>query len=96
MLCNYLETQIAMVEIGSGAAVVPAYVASACAKRRITMHAIIDPAVSSDLYLMASRARELSSAAKGFNAFLKVHFSELAEQWPSRSARPARASTATA
>jgi DNA-binding transcriptional LysR family regulator len=77
VLCNYLETQIALVEVGSGAAVVPTYAALACAKRRIMLHPIIDPVVSSHLYWMASRARKLSGAAQGFNAFLKGYLSEL-------------------
>lgn len=83
VICNYLETQIAMVEVGSGVAVVPAFAAPACAKRRITLHPLVDPVVTSDLYWTASRARKLVSAAQGFNAFLKVYLSELAEQWPS-------------
>ena len=96
VICNYLETLIAMVEVGAGAAVVPVLAAPACAKRRIKMHSIVDPAVTSDLYWMASRARKLSSAALGFHAFLKVYFSELAEQWPSRSDRAAPRTAATA
>jgi DNA-binding transcriptional LysR family regulator len=96
VICNYLETLIAMVEVGSGVAVVPVFAAPACAKRRITMHPIVDPVVTSDLHWMASRARKLSSPAQGFNAFLKVYFSELAEQWPSRSGRAAPRTAATA
>lgn len=96
VICNYLETQIAMVEVGAGVAVVPTFAAPACAKRRITLHPIVDPAVSSDLVWMASRARKLSSAAQGFNAFLKAYFSELAEQSPSRSDQAAPRTAATA
>lgn len=96
VICNYLETQIAMVEVGSGVAVVPTFAAPACAKRRITMHPIVDPVVTSDLYWMASRARKLSGAAQGLNAFLKVYFCELAEQWPARSDRAEPRTAATA
>jgi DNA-binding transcriptional LysR family regulator len=96
VICNYLETQIAMVEIGSGAAVVPIFAAPACAKRRITLHPIVDPVVTSDLHWMASRARKLSGTAQGFNAFLKVYFCELAEQWPARSDRAEPRTAATA
>jgi len=95
VICNYLETLIAMVEIGSGVAVVPLFAAPACAKRRITLHPIVDPVVTSDLHWMASRARRLSSTAQGFNAFLRVYFSELAEQWPSRSDRAGPRTAAT-
>jgi DNA-binding transcriptional LysR family regulator len=96
VICNYLETQIAMVEVGAGVAVVPIFAAPACAKRRITMHPIVGPVVTSDFYWMASRARKLSSAAQGFNAFLKTYFSDLAEQWPSRNDRAAQKTSATA
>jgi DNA-binding transcriptional LysR family regulator len=96
VVCNYLETQIAMVEAGAGVGVVPTFAAPACAKRRITMHPVVDPVVSSDLYWIANRARKLSGAAQGFNAFLKGYFSELAEQWPSRSDRAAPRTAATA
>jgi hypothetical protein len=74
---------------------VPVFAAPACAKRRITLHPIVDPAVTSDLYWAASRARQLSSTAQGFNAFLRVYFSELAEQRPSPSDRAAPRTAAT-
>jgi DNA-binding transcriptional LysR family regulator len=89
VICNYLETQIAMVEVGAGVAVVPNFVAAVCAKRRIAMHPIVDPVVSGDLCWITNRARKLPSCAQGFHAFLKVYFSELAEQWPSYSSRRA-------
>ena len=94
VVCNYLETQIAMVEVGSGLAVIPAFAAPACANRRIALHPIVDPVVTSDLYWIASRARKPPKAAQGFNAFLKAHFSELAEQWPSRNGHAALRRTA--
>jgi len=96
VICNYLETQIAMVEVGAGAAVVPNFVAAACAKRSIAMHPIVDPVVSGDLYWIANRARKLSSHAQDFHTFLKVYFSDLAQQWPSGSKRGAPRTAATA
>ncbi|HUL94024.1 MAG TPA: LysR family transcriptional regulator [Burkholderiales bacterium] len=96
VICNYLETQIALVEVGSGIAVIPAFAAPACASRRVTLHAIVDPVVTSDLYWLASRARKPSRAAHSFNAFLKAYFSELAEQWPSHNGRPAPRTAAIA
>lgn len=95
VICNYLETLIAMVEVGSGVAVVPVFAAPACAKRRIALHPIVNPVVTSDVYWIASRARKLSSSVQSFNAFLKVHFSQLAEQWPLRSGRAAPRTAAT-
>ena len=94
--CNYLETLIAMVESGAGAAVIPSFAASACASRRITLHPVIDPVVMSDLYSIASWARRPSRAALTFTAFLKSYFSEMAEQWPGPNGRPAPKAAAMA
>lgn len=96
VVCNYLETQIAMVEVGAGMAVIPAFAAPACANRGVTLHPIIDPVVTSDLYWITSRARKPSKAAHSFNNFLKAYFSELAEQWPSESGRTAPRTAAVA
>ena len=91
LVCNYLETQIAMVEIGSGMAVIPAFAAGACANRRLALHTIVDPVVTSDLYAIAARARKPSRAAHVFTAFLRSYFGELAEQWPEPRAAKAAA-----
>ena len=58
--CNYLETQIAMVEAGVGGAVLPTSAAAACAKRDVTMHAIVDPVVWTQFCWVSSRSRTLS------------------------------------
>jgi DNA-binding transcriptional LysR family regulator len=91
LVCNYLETQIAMVEIGSGMAVIPAFAAGACANRRLALHTIVDPVVTSDLYAIAARTRKPSRAAHVFTAFLRSYFGELAEQWPVQRAAKAAA-----
>ena len=77
IVCNYLETQIAMVEAGSGVAVVPSFAMHACAKRAITMHALMAPQVSGNVYWLVNRARKLPSGTESFNAFLKDYMSEL-------------------
>jgi LysR family carnitine catabolism transcriptional activator len=82
LVCNYLETIIAMVEVGAGAAVVPTYAAPACAKRGISLHAIVDPAVTTDFYWMVKRASSLSPGAAEFAVFLKEYLLDLAERWP--------------
>lgn len=86
VVCNFLETQIAMVEVGAGVAVIPTFAAPACAKRGVTLHAIVDPVVTSDFYWMANRARKLSGTAEGFHAFLREYFSEIAARWPAVTA----------
>jgi DNA-binding transcriptional LysR family regulator len=80
LVCNFLETQIAMVEAGAGAAVTPASALPACAKRRISVHAIVDPVVWSDLFWVVNRAHKLSASAEEFGAFLKGYLGRIAEQ----------------
>jgi len=76
-VCNYLETQIAMVEVGGGVAVVPSFAMRACAKRVVTMHPLIGPQVSGTEYWLSSRSRKLPEGAEAFNAFLKDYMTAL-------------------
>jgi LysR family transcriptional regulator, carnitine catabolism transcriptional activator len=81
VVCNYLETQIAMVEVGAGIGIVPSYSVPACAKRKIAVHALGEPTVSGSLYWVTSRARKLPEAAEGFSAYLKEYLSGQAAHW---------------
>jgi len=94
--CNYLETLIAMAEAGPAMAVIPGFAAPACASRRVALHPIVDPVVTSDLYSIASWARRPSRAAQAFTAFLKSYFSEMAEQLPGHNGRTAPRTAAIA
>jgi DNA-binding transcriptional LysR family regulator len=87
--CNYLETQIAMVEAGAGSAVTPTSAAPACAKRKVTMHALVDPVVWTDFCWLSNRSRELSPRAEDFGEFLRDYLTHLADQGPSAAARAA-------
>ena len=89
VVCNYLETQIAMVEVGAGIAVVPSYSVPACEKRRIVMHPLVEPVVSANLYWVVNRARKLPEAAEGFIAYLKEYLSSQAELWQPSSKKAA-------
>jgi len=80
IVCNYLETQIAMVEAGSGVAVVPSFAMHACAKRAIALHALVAPQVSGNVYWLVNRARKLPAGTESFNAFLKDYMSALAAE----------------
>jgi len=77
VVCNYLETQIAMVEVGAGLAVVPSFAAPACAKRGLVAHALISPQVTGNVYWLVSRSRKLPEGSESFNAFLKDYMSAL-------------------
>ena len=87
--CNFLETQIAMVEAGAGAAVTPTSAAPACVKRKLTMHALVDPVVWTEFCWVSSRSRELSPCAEDFGEFLRVYLTHIADQGPSAAARAA-------
>jgi DNA-binding transcriptional LysR family regulator len=89
VLCNYLETQIAMVEVGAGIAVVPSYSVPACAKRKINLHTLGEPVVSANLYWVVNRARKLPEAAECFIAYLKEYLSGQAELWQPSSKKAA-------
>jgi LysR family transcriptional regulator, carnitine catabolism transcriptional activator len=87
--CNFLETQIAMVEAGAGAAVTPTSAAPACAKRNLTLHAIVDPVVWTEFCWVSSRSRELTPGADDFGDFLKGYLTHLADQAPRATAHAA-------
>jgi DNA-binding transcriptional LysR family regulator len=87
--CNYIETQIALVEAGVGAAVTPTSAAPACVKRKVTMHALVDPVVWTDFCWVSNRSRELSARAEDFGEFLRDYLAHIAEQGPSATVRAA-------
>jgi LysR family carnitine catabolism transcriptional activator len=89
LTCNYIETQIAMVEAGVGVAVTPTSAASACVKRKLTMHALVDPVVWTDFCWVTNRSRELSPHAEDFGHFLRDYLSHIADQGPSAAVRVA-------
>ncbi|HEX7220618.1 MAG TPA: LysR family transcriptional regulator [Burkholderiales bacterium] len=84
--CNFFETQIAMVEAGAGAAVMPAAASLACAKRNVTLHAIVEPVVWTDVCWVSSGARELPRAAAQFCEFLSEYLAHIAERAPRAAA----------
>ncbi len=87
--CNFLETQIALVEAGVGAGVTPTSTAHVCAKRKVTMHALVDPVVWTDFCWVSSRSRELSPAAEDFADFLRSYLAHIDGQGPRVTARAA-------
>lgn len=87
--CNYLETQIAMVEAGVGGAVLPTSAAAACAKRNVTMHAIVDPVVWTQFCWVSSRSRTLSSRAEDFGEFLRGYLTHIGNHGPRVDAQAA-------
>lgn len=88
VLCNYLETQLAMVEVGAGVAVVPSLVMQAGAKRAISMHRLVGPEVFGNIYWLVNGARPLPAGAERFKAYLQDYLARLSQE---RATRPARA-----
>ena len=78
-----------MVEAGVGAAVMPTSAAAACAKRNVTMHAIVDPVVWTQFCLVSSRSRTLSSRAEDFGEFLRSYLTHIGNQGPGTAERAA-------
>jgi DNA-binding transcriptional LysR family regulator len=89
VVCNYLETQIAMVEVGAGMAVVPSFAMQACAKRSISVYPLVEPEVSANVYWLVARGRKMPAGTEGFNAFLKDYISSLPRESAPRPAQTA-------
>ncbi len=70
ILCHHFSTQIAMVEAGSGAAVIPSFLMPLCAKRQISVRPIADAAPAGHLYWSSSLSRPLPPVAEHFKDFL--------------------------
>jgi DNA-binding transcriptional LysR family regulator len=89
MVFNYLETLIAMAEVGAGVAVIPSFAIPACRDCKISMHPLVDPAVSVDLFEIVDRGRKLPPGAEEFSAFLKGYIAHWAQPWSPASAHAA-------
>ena len=64
----------------------PAAAALACAKRNVTLHAIVEPVVWTDVCWVSSAARELPHAAAKFCEFLSEYLAHIAERAPRAAA----------
>jgi DNA-binding transcriptional LysR family regulator len=77
---NYLETIVAMVEVGAGVAVVPSFAIPACRSHDIVMWPLADPEVPVELYEISDRGRKLPDGAAQFNEFLRGYIAQWAAQ----------------
>jgi DNA-binding transcriptional LysR family regulator len=68
---NYLDTMIAMVEVGEGVAVIPSFVLPACRNRKVVMSRLINPVVHVDFSRISLRGKKLPSGAEDFTSFLQ-------------------------
>ena len=78
MVVNALDTQIAMVETGQGAAIIPSYGLAACRHREVLTSRLVNPVVTMDFHEIRNRGRKLSQAADEFSTFLQAHIAKWA------------------
>lgn len=78
LVLNSLETQIAMVAAGHGAAVVPSLGLPACRKRGIAVDRLVAPVVPVDYHLIQRRGAPLSPLGEAFAAFLQRYIARWA------------------
>jgi DNA-binding transcriptional LysR family regulator len=81
LVVNYLNTQIAMVEVGEGMAIIPSYAQLACRDRKVVMSRLINPVVHVDTCQLRRAGRKLPPIAEEFTSFLPSHFAG----WAGRS-----------
>lgn len=81
MTFNFFETQIAMVEVGAGVAVIPTFAIPACRGHKVTLHRLADPEIPVELVQIMGRGRKLPQGAEDFTAFLKRYIADWAEPW---------------
>jgi DNA-binding transcriptional LysR family regulator len=70
---NSLDTQIAMVEAGEGAAVIPSYGLPACRNRQVVMTRLINPVVNLEFSQIRARGKQVPPGAEDFTTFLQGH-----------------------
>jgi LysR family carnitine catabolism transcriptional activator len=73
-VANLLDTQVALVEAGEGAAVVPSFGLALCEGRNVVASRLVDPVVSTEFLQITQRGRTLPEGAEEFVAFLKTYF----------------------
>lgn len=73
MVVNYINTQIAMVEIGEGMAIIPSFGQLACRDRKVVMSRLVNPVVHVDTCQVRRAGRKLPVIAEEFTTFLKSH-----------------------
>jgi len=81
LVVNYLNTQIAMVEVGEGMAIIPSYAQLACRDRKVVMSRLTNPVVHVDACQVRLAGRKLPPIAEEFTSFLPSHFAG----WAGRS-----------
>jgi hypothetical protein len=66
-----LDTQIGLVEVGEGIAIVPSFGLPACRNRKVTMSELVEPVVTLEFYEVSHRGTKLAPEALEFSSFLR-------------------------
>jgi LysR family transcriptional regulator, carnitine catabolism transcriptional activator len=75
---NLLDTQIGLVEVEEGIAIIPSFALPACRNRKVAMSELVDPTVNLEFYEISSRGKKMPEDAVEFSAFLKKYIARWA------------------
>jgi len=78
LVVNYLSTQIAMVEAGEGAAIIPSYWKFEEHDRKLVMSRLVNPVVHLDFCQIRRGGRKLPPVADEFTSFLESYLAKRA------------------
>ena len=67
---NHIETQIAMVEIGTGSAIIPSFALPACRHYRVKVEGITDPVAEIDFHRISKKGKGQAAALDAFTRSL--------------------------
>lgn len=70
---NLLDTQIGLVEVGEGIAIIPSFALPVCRSRNVAMSELVEPVVTLEFDQITHRGRRLPDEASEFSAFLKKY-----------------------
>ena len=74
-----IQAMIAMVEAGHGVAVLPAFVAPACARYEVAVQMLVEPLVPIDFFVVSKKGRQKTALATRLVDELGVHFRQVAK-----------------
>ena len=73
LVVNYINTQIAMVEIGEGMAIIPSFGQIACRERKVVMSRLVNPVVHVDICQVRRAGKKLPAVAEDITSLLQAH-----------------------
>jgi len=75
---NLLDTQIGLVAVGEGVAIIPSLGLAACRSRNISMNELVEPIVTQEFYEISNRGARAPEEAAEFSVFLKKYIASWA------------------